>query len=367
MRFVPAKKPPLPGKDGSPPAWAVGIMVAIIVAVGFVFAIEQWSHGTIRSLVPYGNSDFFWVGLIFLPMSALVLVAVASKLVELQQVGSWSRTTGKIVRSEMETRRHRFAGEPERIENVPAVEYEFTVGGTKVRGVRIGIGDDSGGENTEATLARYPLGASVSVYYDPADPTHCVLERTGPQGITAAGCIGGLAVLAAFGGAIYWLIIHGPAFIAARFPQAESNIVVLAGAIGLVALLLFIGARRYSKQAANWPAVRGTIVSSRIEEYQERIDGTLRTSYRPAIEFSYAVRGREWRSTQIKVGLEVSGARASAEKTVAKYPAGSEVEVHYDPANPSNAALENPRAATWFLLLVALACFALAAWQLKAF
>ena len=367
MRFVPAKKRTLTGKDGSPPNWAMGVMIAVIGAVVLIFSIEKWSRGSIRSLVPFGTSDYFWIGLIVLPMAALILVAAASKLIELQQAQSWSQTTGKIVRSEIETRRHRFAGEPERVENVPAIEYEFTVGGTKVRGVRVGIGDDSGGANTEATLARYPAGAAVTVYYDPGNPAHCVLERAGPQGLTAAGCTGALAALAVFGGAIYWLIAHGPAVIAARFPHAESSIVVLAGSIGLCVLLLFIGMRRYSKQAANWPSVRGRIVSSRVEEYQERIDGTLRTSYRPAIEFSYAVRGREWRSTQIKAGLEMSGTRASAEKIVAKYPEGGEVEVHYDPANPSNAALENPTGATWVLLLAALACFALAVWQLGIF
>ena len=41
---------------------------------------------------------------------------------------------------------------------------------------------------------------------------------------------------------------------------------------------------------------------------------------------------------------------------------GGTVEVHYDPANPSNAALENPTRLHWLLLGVALAFFALAAW-----
>jgi hypothetical protein len=321
-----------------------------------------------RSLVPFGDSDYFWVGLIFLPMAALVLVAVASKLLELGRAQSWTQTTGKIVRSEIEARRHRFANEPETVKNVPAVEYEFTADDRKIRGSRIGIGDDAGGANAEATLARYPVGATVTVYYDPADATQCVLERGGPKGLTTAGCVGGLATLAVFAGAIYWLVVHGPAFIAARFPNAEPSIVVFAGTFGLLALMFFIGARRYSKQAANWPSVRGKIVSSSVESYEERdSDHTLRTRYRPAVEFAYTVRGLEYRSRQIKVGLEVSGARAYAEKVVAKYPAGSEVEVHYDPADPSTAALENPTGATWIVFLVALACFALAVWQLGIF
>jgi hypothetical protein len=63
----------------------------------------------------------------------------------------------------------------------------------------------------------------------------------------------------------------------------------------------------------------------------------------------------------------VSGGRGSAEKVVAKYPAGSAVDVHYDPANPGTAALENPTGMTWLILAVAAACFALTAYTLGVF
>src|SRR5215471_4892700 len=334
-RFIPAGKPTLRGADGSPPPWAIGVMIAVIGAVGFIFMIGQWSPGFIRTYVPFGDTDYFWIGLIFLPMVALIVLAAANKLFELYRAQSWSQTTGKVVRSGMETRRHRFAGEPERVENVPAVEYEFMALGSKVRGSRIGIGDDSGGENAEATLARYPVGTAVTVYYDPQDPTHCVLERGGPKGLTAGGCIGALIEVVIFFGAVYWLIVHGPAFIDARFPKAKSSIVILAGAIGLVLLMFFVSARRYSKRAANWPSVRGKIVSSDVESYLKWVDHRQVTFYRPAVEFAYTVHGLDYRSNQIKVGLEVSGSQDYAAKLAAKYPAESEVDVHYDPANPS--------------------------------
>ena len=44
----------------------------------------------------------------------------------------------------------------------------------------------------------------------------------------------------------------------------------------------------------------------------------------------------------------------------ARYPEGSDVEVHYDPANPSNAALERPAGTAWYLLVIALVCFGVA-------
>ncbi|HKS86736.1 MAG TPA: DUF3592 domain-containing protein [Pseudolabrys sp.] len=366
-RFIPGAKPTASGKDGSPPSWAIGFVVAVIAMVGLAVVVEQWSRGSIRSHLPFGDSDFFWVGLIFLPMAALLLAAIASKLLELRQAQSWSQTTGKIVRSEMEFQRHRFAGEPETVRNVPAIEYEFIVRGSKIRGRRVGIGDDAGGANTEATLARYPLGTSVAVYYDPADPTHCVLEREGPKGLTTGGCALALIEVAVLAGALYWLIMHGPAFIDARFPKAESSMVVFAGVLGLVLLMFFIGSRRYSKQAANWPSVPGQIVGSSVESYQKRVDRTLTTFYRPAIEFAYTVHGLEYRGRQIKLGMEVDGSRAYAEKVVAKYAAGSAIDVHYDPANPATSALENPTGATWFVAVLALAAFAFAVWQLGIF
>jgi hypothetical protein len=165
---------PLAGRGGGgPPPWALAVMAGIIGLVVLAFAIEQFSPGAVSDHVPYGGSPYFWPGLIFLPLVALAILAVASKLIEQRQARSWTQTSGRIVRSQVETKRHRFEGEAETVKNVPAVEYEFTVGDRTVRGVRIGVGDDAGGANIEATLARYPVGATVSVYYDPRDPTRC--------------------------------------------------------------------------------------------------------------------------------------------------------------------------------------------------
>jgi hypothetical protein len=367
MKFVPAKPKTLTGRTGGePPAWAI---VVIVGTFGLIWLSAELglldSDGVIRTHVPFGQSDFFWVALIFLPIAVMLALMTGIKLWELRQAQGWMQASGRIVSSKLDVKRHRFEGEAERVENVPAVAYEFMAGGRKVIGSRIGIGDDAGGANTEATLKRYPRGATVTVYYDPDDPTQCVLERSGPAGLTARGCLGALAALAAVGVAVYVFIAYGPDFVAAHFPQSEPPIVLFATGFGLLLLMFFIAARRTSKQAQAWPYVRGAIVSSAVEEFQQRdSDGRLRTSYRPAVEFAYTVNGLALRSRQIKVGLEVSGSRGIAEMTVNKYPEGKAVDVHYDPADPSNAALENPTGATWVVLVLAVACFAVAVWQL---
>ena len=50
----------------------------------------------------------------------------------------------------------------------------------------------------------------------------------------------------------------------------------------------------------------------------------------------------------------------SAEKIAARYPLGSIVDVHYDPANPENAALENTGNMAYVLLIAAAFCFVVA-------
>ncbi len=371
-KFVPDTRP-LVGRAGDqPPLPAIVVMVAVIGLVGLTFGIERGFPGTIRHHVPFGNSDFFWIGLIFLPMLALILVAIATKLIEMQRAKSWVETTGHIVRSQTAVRRHQFDGEAETIKTVPDVEYEFKVGARTVHGMRIGIGDEALAD-PEATLKRYPVGAHVSVYYDPRDPKNCVLERGGPdigKREAASGCVEGLALLAVLAGALWWLVNFGPDFVRAHFPHthAEPPFVLAVTGFALLLLLFFIGARRRSKQAANWPSVRGKIVSSNVEEYQERdSDGRLRTNYRPAVEFAFSVRGQEYHGNQIKLDLSVSAGRGYAEKVVAKYPAGSAVAVHYDPAHPATAALENPTGATWIIAAAGLGFLAFAVWLLGVF
>jgi len=145
-----------------------------------------------------------------------------------------------------------------------------------------------------------------------------------------------------------------------RLPNAQAPAAVLATCFGLAVLLFFFASRKASKQAMTWPSVPGRIVSSGVEAIAKREDGRTTTSYKAAVEFDYQVHGIDYHSRQINLGIALSGSRASAEKVAARYPEGSTVDVHYDPANPTNAALENPTGYSWLLLAVALACFGIA-------
>ena len=126
VKFVPDTRP-LTGRDrkGEPPTWAIIVMIGVIGFVGLMYGMPFIAY----AIFPFAHSDFFWIGLIFLPMVALLAVAIASKLIELRQAKSWVPATGRILSSGVETRRHQFEGEPETVKNVPAVKYEFKVGG----------------------------------------------------------------------------------------------------------------------------------------------------------------------------------------------------------------------------------------------
>ncbi|MDO8389679.1 MAG: DUF3592 domain-containing protein [Actinomycetota bacterium] len=56
----------------------------------------------------------------------------------------------------------------------PLVLYAYQVGGEVFQGNRVCV---RGAADASGALARYPAGACVTVYYDPANPANSALER----------------------------------------------------------------------------------------------------------------------------------------------------------------------------------------------
>jgi Protein of unknown function (DUF3592) len=349
---------PTAKRSSEPPTWAV-----VVVIASFVLTVIA---GYVLSGTSLGNSDFFYVGLIFLPMAVLFVVAVIAKMLEVKRASGWSTAVGRIVKSGTAAARHRSAGGATTAKTVPAVEYEFSVGGRKVKGNRIGIGGDSGGADTEATLRRYTVGAAVTVYYDPANPKNCVLERGVPEGI-GKGLLIIVAFVIAFVGTVYWLATGAPPLVERYYPKANVPVVIIAASMGVLMLLFFIASWRLSRRAADWPLVRGTVLSSGTEKIEKNTDGRRSVTHAPAIEYAYRVNDVDYVSRQVKLGATVSASQSYAAGVASRYPKGAAIDVHYDPANPSNAALENPAGTRWVLLAIAVALLALAVHQAGAF
>lgn len=94
-----------------------------------------------------------------------------------QSAQSWSNTMGTVTMSTVQIRR---SGNNSRSE-VPVVGYQYQVHGQTYTGGTIRAGDQYfsfrvWGE-AQKTIARYPVGAQVTVYYNPANPAESALER----------------------------------------------------------------------------------------------------------------------------------------------------------------------------------------------
>src|SRR5204863_4946521 len=93
-----------PAESALPP-WALAILIGAIAIVVLVAMLPM------RTYLPFADSDYFYVGLIASPMFVLLIVAVLAKMLDARRASTWSMAAGRIVRSDTQARRHRFAGE----------------------------------------------------------------------------------------------------------------------------------------------------------------------------------------------------------------------------------------------------------------
>jgi len=141
------------------------------------------------------------------------------------------------------------------------------------------------------------------------------------------------------------------------------------GGFGILLLLLVISALREAVAMKRWPVAKGRILSSKVEQYQAVAgagdSGTARsrmTLYRPVVAYEYDVAGQRFHGNRIAQSPGINrGAPLFAEKTVARYPSGSTVDVRFNPKRPSESVLEPRVPAGWILVaLIAVALLALA-------
>ena len=96
-----------------------------------------------------------------------------------------------------------------------------------------------------------------------------------------------------------------------------------------------------------WPQVDGRVRTSEVE-YRTDSDGD--GSYYAEVLYGYTVEGVEYYANRVAYGDFGSSDPGFAKRTVNRYPAGSAVMVHYDPASPERAVLEpGIHGRTWLL------------------
>jgi hypothetical protein len=93
-----------------------------------------------------------------------------------QAAQSWLSTGGKVLMSSVQSRR---SGNS--TSTFPVVVYQYEVNGKTHQNQTIKAGDQFMNVRilgqADATVARYPIGANVTVYYNPANPAESALER----------------------------------------------------------------------------------------------------------------------------------------------------------------------------------------------
>ena len=151
---------------------------------------------------------WFVYAMLLAPLGLLLAVA-AYKSLQVRAAREWPSAPGKVVVSKAEVRKVKVIdsdrAEGHRFEerNFADIVYEYSVAGRKLRNNRVSIGEDLGNFQVAETIAKYPVGAVVTVYYNPLHPDEAVLERDLPKGLW--GCLGiGTAIVLAivFGSAI---------------------------------------------------------------------------------------------------------------------------------------------------------------------
>jgi Protein of unknown function (DUF3592) len=97
-----------------------------------------------------------------------------------------------------------------------------------------------------------------------------------------------------------------------------------------------------------WQQTAGQVLSSGVVASRNLSGGGL-TDY-PQVIYSYSVMGQTYRSDKIQLGAAVGGSGAA--RAAKRYPAGSAVQVYFNPQHPEQAVLERRSpVAVWLIVI----------------
>ena len=312
---------------------------------------------------------WFVYAMLLAPLGLLLGVAVYKSL-QVRAAREWPSAAGKVVVSKAEVRKvkvidgNRAEGHRFEERNFADIIYEYSVAGRKLRNNRVSIGEDLGNFQVAETIAKYPVGAVVTVYYNPLHPDRAVLERDLPKGLW--GCLGiGTAIVLAivFGSAIGLHAITE--FVSTRIPQQGNAAASVAfGAFGTAIALFALVLHRQASLAMKWPVVSGTIKLSDIEQYRAaRMDGGSggQIMYQRKVSYTYTYNDISYTSAHARLASSVASTSSwLVRKSTTDYQNGATVKVWVNPDNPSQATLEPRAGFVWVLWLSAVAIWGVA-------
>lgn len=115
---------------------------------------------------------------------------------------------------------------------------------------------------------------------------------------------------------------------------------LVACGVGAAMILVALRLSSLGREARGYSRTRGRVVVSSVDEVPAIVEqGGPR--FRALIRYTYDVRGRSHESDRIAFGASVGSevSESDAREWVERYPAGSDVDVWFDPGDPSRAVL----------------------------
>jgi len=121
----------------------------------------------------------------------------------LRASGSWVPITATIAKAELLT-----SATTDSAEHRISVAYEYVANGVRYTGERIGFGPRTylRKKRAQVELERYPVGCTVTAYFNPENPGEAVLVREAPSNILYL--VMGSCLLALVAGIVVWTSIR---------------------------------------------------------------------------------------------------------------------------------------------------------------
>src|SRR5450432_1834729 len=279
----------------------------------------------------------------------LLLFAAVYKSLQVRAAREWPQAAGKVVVSEAEVRETRVIdsdredGFRNEQRNYANIVYEYSVAGAKLRNNRVSIGEDRGNFQVAETIAKYPVGAIVTVYYNPLHPKEAVLERDLPKGLWGCLGIGTVIVLGIVFGSAFGLNKLSELAAAHLADPKLSPLVIAFGAFGCVIALFALALQKQASLAKKWPVVPGTIQLSGIEQYRTATTDRTRgqVMYQRKVSYTYSYNGNSYTNMHASLASNVASSSGwLISKFTRAYQDGAAVKVWVNPDNPSEATLE---------------------------
>ena len=151
--------------------------------VPFVTCLVAPERALAASAIDAGVQPYFVLGgwgtaLVFLGIGFFILRKAIGNRRMAEAAAQWPTTDGTVISTDVVKRVSKSENAFDYF--VPQIRYEYETNGIRRQGdvIRIGLGDMGYPEEKEARehVARYPVGATIPVRYDPQDPEHAVLE-----------------------------------------------------------------------------------------------------------------------------------------------------------------------------------------------